>query len=307
MSTFRDDGAAALEWVARYLETVGDYPVLSRVEPGAIKAALPCIAARRTRAVRGSPSRSRRDPDAGDHALAEPASLRLFRDDRSRAGHPRGAPDRRPQPGRHPLACLAGAPGARGGDARLAAAAARPARGAARPHRGHRIVRLDHGTRRGSSREPRPEDRRLLGAHALLDREGGAAARARAQADSRRRRVRDPGGSARPHGRLRGRRHGRHHVVRGRRSDRRDRRQGHSRRRVAPRRCRLRRCRCGMSRAPASFRRLGAGRLDRHRTPTSGCSPRWTARPSSAGARTTCAVLSASCRSTCGWTRMSSA
>jgi aromatic-L-amino-acid decarboxylase len=41
MSTFRDDGAAALEWVARYLENVGEYPVLSRAEPGAIKAALP--------------------------------------------------------------------------------------------------------------------------------------------------------------------------------------------------------------------------------------------------------------------------
>jgi aromatic-L-amino-acid decarboxylase len=41
MSTFRDDGASALDWVARYLENVGDYPVLARVEPGAIKAALP--------------------------------------------------------------------------------------------------------------------------------------------------------------------------------------------------------------------------------------------------------------------------
>ncbi len=41
MSTFRDDGAAALEWVARYLENVGDYPVLSSAEPGAIRAALP--------------------------------------------------------------------------------------------------------------------------------------------------------------------------------------------------------------------------------------------------------------------------
>ena len=41
MSTFRDDGAAALDWVARYLEHVGEYPVLARVEPGAIRAALP--------------------------------------------------------------------------------------------------------------------------------------------------------------------------------------------------------------------------------------------------------------------------
>jgi aromatic-L-amino-acid decarboxylase len=41
VSTFREEGAAALEWVARYLENVGDYPVLSQVEPGAIRAALP--------------------------------------------------------------------------------------------------------------------------------------------------------------------------------------------------------------------------------------------------------------------------
>ena len=41
MSSFRDDGAAALDWVARYLEEVAEYPVLSRAEPGAIRAALP--------------------------------------------------------------------------------------------------------------------------------------------------------------------------------------------------------------------------------------------------------------------------
>ncbi len=41
MSAFREDGAAALDWVARYLETISERPVLSQVEPGAIKAALP--------------------------------------------------------------------------------------------------------------------------------------------------------------------------------------------------------------------------------------------------------------------------
>ena len=41
MSTFREDGAAALDWVAAYLESVRDRPVLARVEPGAIRAALP--------------------------------------------------------------------------------------------------------------------------------------------------------------------------------------------------------------------------------------------------------------------------
>jgi len=41
MSTFREDGAAALDWVARYLEHVSEHPVMARVEPGAIRAALP--------------------------------------------------------------------------------------------------------------------------------------------------------------------------------------------------------------------------------------------------------------------------
>ena len=41
MSDFRSDGALALEWVASYLERVGELPVLSQVEPGTIRAALP--------------------------------------------------------------------------------------------------------------------------------------------------------------------------------------------------------------------------------------------------------------------------
>jgi aromatic-L-amino-acid decarboxylase len=39
--TFRDDGAAALDWAAHYLERVGDLPVLAQVEPGEIRARLP--------------------------------------------------------------------------------------------------------------------------------------------------------------------------------------------------------------------------------------------------------------------------
>ena len=38
---FREDGALALDWVASYLERVADFPVLSQVEPGAVRAALP--------------------------------------------------------------------------------------------------------------------------------------------------------------------------------------------------------------------------------------------------------------------------
>jgi aromatic-L-amino-acid/L-tryptophan decarboxylase len=39
--TFRDDGTAALEWVASYLERLRDYPVLAQVEPGEVAARLP--------------------------------------------------------------------------------------------------------------------------------------------------------------------------------------------------------------------------------------------------------------------------
>ena len=39
--SFRDDGAAALEWAARYLERVGEFPVLAQVEPGDLRARLP--------------------------------------------------------------------------------------------------------------------------------------------------------------------------------------------------------------------------------------------------------------------------
>jgi len=36
-----EDGQAALEWAARYLERVGDLPVLAQVEPGEIRSRLP--------------------------------------------------------------------------------------------------------------------------------------------------------------------------------------------------------------------------------------------------------------------------
>jgi aromatic-L-amino-acid decarboxylase len=39
--SFRDDGRAAVDWVAAYLDRVGDLPVLAQVEPGDLLAALP--------------------------------------------------------------------------------------------------------------------------------------------------------------------------------------------------------------------------------------------------------------------------
>ena len=41
MSEFLDDGHAALEWVERYLDGVGELPVLAQVKPGDIRAAPP--------------------------------------------------------------------------------------------------------------------------------------------------------------------------------------------------------------------------------------------------------------------------
>src|SRR3954470_1608939 len=41
VSEFLDDGRAALEWVERYLDGVGELPVLAQVKPGDVRAALP--------------------------------------------------------------------------------------------------------------------------------------------------------------------------------------------------------------------------------------------------------------------------
>src|SRR6478735_1979992 len=38
---FREDGAAALEWAARYLDRFDDLPVLAQVRPGELAAKLP--------------------------------------------------------------------------------------------------------------------------------------------------------------------------------------------------------------------------------------------------------------------------
>jgi aromatic-L-amino-acid decarboxylase len=40
-SSFRDDGALALDWVASYLERLRSFPVVAQVEPGEIRARLP--------------------------------------------------------------------------------------------------------------------------------------------------------------------------------------------------------------------------------------------------------------------------
>ncbi len=41
VTSFRDDGVAAVDWIASYLDRVRELPVLAQVEPGDIRAALP--------------------------------------------------------------------------------------------------------------------------------------------------------------------------------------------------------------------------------------------------------------------------
>jgi aromatic-L-amino-acid/L-tryptophan decarboxylase len=41
VSDFREDGYAAIDWAARYLDSVGDLPVLAQVKPGELSAKLP--------------------------------------------------------------------------------------------------------------------------------------------------------------------------------------------------------------------------------------------------------------------------
>jgi aromatic-L-amino-acid/L-tryptophan decarboxylase len=42
--TFREDGHAAVDWAADYLDRVGDLPVLAQVQPGELSAKLPSAA-----------------------------------------------------------------------------------------------------------------------------------------------------------------------------------------------------------------------------------------------------------------------
>jgi len=89
--SLREDGSAALEWAADYLDRVHTLPVLAQVEPGEIRARLPATAPEETRAVRGRAPRPRRGADAGRHPLAAPTPLRLLRDQRIGARDPRGS------------------------------------------------------------------------------------------------------------------------------------------------------------------------------------------------------------------------
>ena len=145
-------------------------------EAGRALGAAAALAAGAGGAVRERAARPRRADRARADELAAPALLRVLRDDRLGAGHPRRAARGDAQPGRDPLARFARVDGARAANRRLGAPAARPAGGLARSHRGHGVDVDARRADRGSSRH-RPQRRRVLGARALVGREGGAHAR----------------------------------------------------------------------------------------------------------------------------------
>ena len=205
--SFREDGAAAVGWVADYLERVRDLPVLAQVEPGELRGRLPASPPEQAEPF----AAVLRDlDDVLMPALTHWQSPRFFAYFANTASEPGILAEllaRRPEPDRHPLAYVARAAGARRGDARLAEAAARPARRPPRPHRGHRLDRHDGLARRRAAREARRPGRRLLRARALVGREGVSPARARGADDPGRRRVPVQAGRARPRRRLCRRRH----------------------------------------------------------------------------------------------------
>ncbi len=55
--SFRDDGAAAVDWVASYLERVGELPVLAQVEPGELRSRLPPAPPETAEPFAGDPAR----------------------------------------------------------------------------------------------------------------------------------------------------------------------------------------------------------------------------------------------------------
>ena len=265
VSTFREDGAHVLDWVASYLEGVRERPVLSQRR------------ARRRCAPRSLPrrptsrSRSRRCSRDLDEVLLpglthwqSPRFFAYFATTGSEPGVLAELLIAGAQPGRDPLAHLARAAGARGGDARLARAAARPpgrsctgtsrtrprpAPSSPSPPRG-RPRRTDAWSCAPSMRT-RPSDK----AARLLELE----LRKVPVDDEFRLRPERP----RPRRRLRCRRDDRDDVVGCSRSGARDRRRCERRGSVAPRRRRVCRARGGLPGASRPLRRLGACRLHR--------------------------------------------
>jgi len=299
---FRDDGAAAIEWVARYLERVGDYPVLAQSGPATSRPSCPpprpSGASRSPRCCATSTRSS-----AGVTHWQHPRFFAWVRQHRHRARDPRRADRRLAEPGGLPLARLAGADRARGAHARLDGATPGPAARLARAHRGHRLdgeLRRAGGGPRGGAGQAR---RGLLRARALVDREGLPHGRARGAQGPFGRRLPHAPRRPRPARRLRG------VATVGTTSST----------SVDPVPALADACeRAGawlhvdaayagsaMSvRSSAGRSRASSAPTRWWSTPTSGSSRRWTARASGAGGPTRCGTRSAWCPSTCAPTTL---
>ena len=265
LSTFREDGAAALEWVAAYLDGIREQrPVLADVEPGAIAAALPAAP---PEAAEPFASVLRDLDEVLRPGLTHWQSPRYFAYFPSTAAEP-GILAELLIAGLNQVGILWRASPALQELEEVTLDWVRQLLGLPEPLHGHLEDTASTGliTALAAARAaaPGPARRRLLRAHALVDREGRAPARAR--------------GAARPRSTARTRCAPTRSTSRDacavvatvgttssdrRRPGGRDRRPGRGGGRLAPRRCRLRRRGSGLPRAAAPLRRLGAGGLDR--------------------------------------------
>ena len=125
---FRAAGHDLIDWIADYIESVGDQRVQSAVEPGDVRAALP----ERPPTAPEPFSAVMADVDRvivpGPHPLAASRLLRLLPVEHVVLVHPRRAALRRRRGAGHELGHVPGLHRARDADARLDDRAARPAR-----------------------------------------------------------------------------------------------------------------------------------------------------------------------------------
>ena len=295
MTTFREDGAEAVDWAASYLERVGELPVLSQVAPGDIRSALPASPPEEPEPF----AAVLRDLDETLlRGITHWQSPRFFAYFATTASEPGILAELLiaclNQVG-DPLAHVARAAGARGGHARLAAPAPRPARVLRRPHRGHGLHR--HAFRRSRSRVRSAPSAASSSAPSTRTRSADKAARL-LELELRKVPVDDDvpaaGRSAGPRRRLRRRRDDRDDGrgrVRSRPGDR-----GRLPRRRSLARTSTRRTpgRPPCARSSVRTSRAGSARTRSASTRTSGSGRRWTARRSGRAGRRTSGARSAS-------------
>ena len=186
-ASFRRHGHDLVDWIAEYLEHSDQYPVLSRVKPGEIAAALPSHAPEESEPFDAIMADFERVLVPGLTHWNHPGFLAYFAITGSAPGVLADFPVGGPQSAGDVVAHVAGRDRARSGDARLAAAAHRPAGRLRGRDLRHRLDReharacgrargVDRGRSRARTRRarrPSAHSRVLLRSGALVDRQGG--------------------------------------------------------------------------------------------------------------------------------------